>query len=153
MLPFEITKEWGDGYIGTAYLCSSSVLETGAGPEIYLRFQLQGTTSVDGQDIDLSNTHGYITISSTEWSIPSRPDYCNVTYQVMDLPPHNLGNPIPVLQSPKDVSFVLGANAKDHQVGINASVDPDTIKDLIGYALEGIFTAHEKAAGWVIGKL
>jgi hypothetical protein len=153
MLPIEITKELRDGPIGTAYLYSTSVFDTGAGPEIYLRFQLQGTTSVDGQDIDLSNTHGYITISSTEWSTTSRPDYCNVTYQVMDLPPCNLANSIPTLQSPKDVSFVLGANAKDHQVAINASVDPDNIKDLIDYALKGIFSAHENAAGWVIGNL
>lgn len=153
MLPFEVTKEYRDGYIGTAYLSSLSVFDTGPGPEIYLRFQLQGTTLVDGQEIDLSNTRGFITVSSTEWSTTSRPDYCNVTYQVMDLSPRNLGNSVPTLQSPKDVSFVLGASAKDSQVGINASVDPDAIKDLIGYALKGIFTAHEKAAGWVIGKL
>lgn len=153
MLPIEVTKERNDGYIGTAGLTSLSVFDTGAGPEIYLRFQLVGTTSVDGQTIDLSGTRGFITIGTTEWGTFSRPDYCNVTYQLMDLSPRNLGNSTPLLQSPKDVSFVLGANAKDRQVGINASVDSNVVKDLIGYALKGIFTAHEKAAGWVVGKI
>lgn len=153
----EVTQEYSDGYIGTAGLTSLSVFDTGAGPEIYLRFQLEGTTtssSVEGTtNINLSGTQGFITLATTEWGYASRPDYCNVTYQLMDLAPRNLANQTPLMQSPKDVSFVLGANARDRQVGINASVDPDVTKDLIGYALQGIFTAHEKAAGWVVGKI
>ena len=153
MLPFEITKDWRDGYLGTAYLSSTSVFDTGAGPEIYLRFKLQGTTSVNGQNMDLSNTHGFVTISSTEWGLSSRPDYCNVTYQVMDQPPRNLANMLPALQSPKDVSFVVGADPKEDKIGVNATIDSNVTKELIEYALKGIFYAHEKAAGWVIGKV
>ena len=102
--------------------------------------------------MDLSGTKGVITVSSTEWGV-SRPDYCNISYQVMELPPHKLANPLPALQAPKDVSFIFAANPNDHQVGVNASVDPDAIKDLIEHALKGIFFAHDKAAGWVIGKV
>ena len=71
----------------------------------------------------------------------------------MDPSPRNLGISTPLLQSPKDVSFVLGANAKDRQVGINARVGSNVVEDLIGYALKGIFTAHEKAADWIVGKI
>ena len=149
VLPLEFAK---DGMIGTVYLASTSVFDHGAGPEVYLHFKLQGTASISGHNMDLSGAKGFITVSSTEWGV-SRPDYCNVTYQIMGLPPRNVSNPLPVLQSPKDVSFIFAANPNDNQVGVNASIDPDAIKDMIGYALKGIFFAHEKAAGWVIGKV
>ena len=74
-------------------------------------------------------------------------------YQILSLPPRNLPNPIPVLQAPKDVTFVFGANPKQDQVGVDATIDPDATKDLIAWALKGIFFTHEKAAGWVVGKL
>ena len=112
---------------------------------------MSGTTTVDGQSMDLSGTKGFITVGSTDWGKLARPDYCNVTYQIMDHSPLNFSNAIPSLQSPTDVNFVLGANPKEHQVAINASTDTDVTKVLIGYALQGIFKAHEKAIGWVIG--
>jgi hypothetical protein len=152
-LPVEVTKHSRDGWLGTSRLSSLSVSDTGAGPEIYLRFQLQGSTSVGGQPVDLSSTRGFITVSSTEWGWLARPDYCNVTYQVQDAQPRNQPVEVPVGQSPKDVSLVMAASPSEGKVGINASVDPDAVKDMIGYALQGIFKAHEKAAGWVIGAL
>ena len=71
----------------------------------------------------------------------------------MDQSPRNLTNPLPALQSPKEVSLVMCASPKEDKVGINGTIDPNVTKDLIGYALKGIFYAHEKAAGWVIGKI
>lgn len=127
--------------------------DTGAGPEIYLRFQLQGTATIDGGTIDLSSMHGFITISTTDWGYLERPDYSNVTYQLADQSPRNLGVEVLSMQSPKDASLIVGVNAKEKKVGVNASVDEDVVKDLIGWALKGIFKAHEKAAGWVIGAI
>ncbi|MCJ1401217.1 hypothetical protein MMC11_004429 [Xylographa trunciseda] len=152
-LPMEITKDYRDGYIGTAYLSSQSVFDTGRGPEIYLNFKLSGTTTVNDKPVDLSNTEGKITISTTDWSLASRPDYCNVTYQIQQQSPRNLSNSVPVGQSPRDVAFVFGANADESKVGVNVAVDDDVTKTLIEYALKGIFWGHEKAVGWVIGAI
>ena len=109
MLPFEIRKDWRDGCLGAVHLSSTSAFDTGAGPEIYVEFKLQGTASVAGQNTDLSRTYGFVTISSTEWRLSSRPDYCNVTYQVMYQSPRNLAIWIPAFESPKNVSFMIGA--------------------------------------------
>lgn len=149
----EITKEYRDGYIGTAYLSSQSVLDTGSGPEIYLKFKLSGTTTVNEKSIDLGSTEGFITISTTDWGSFARPDYCNVTYQVQRQSPRNLSNAVPAGQSPRDAAFVFAANADEGKVGVNVAVDDDVTKTLIEYALKGVFWGHEKAVGWVIGAL
>lgn len=93
----------------------------------------------------------FITVSSDEWGRTARPNYSVVSYYLPGVPAKSLLNSLPVLQSPKDVSFVVAASPQEKKVGINASVDSNAIKDLIGYALQGIFAAHEKAVGWVIG--
>ena len=149
----EITKDHRDGYIGTAYLSSQSIFDTGPGPEIYLTFKLSGTITVNNKTVDLSDTEGKITISTTDWSTIARPDYCNVTYQIQQQSPRNLANSVPNGQSPPDVAFVFAANADESKVGANAAVDKDVTKTLIEYALKGIFWGHEKAVGWVIGAI
>ncbi|KAF5334131.1 hypothetical protein D9758_018619 [Tetrapyrgos nigripes] len=149
--PVEVLPDYRGGYIGQAYLSSKSIFDTGSGPEIYIHFKLEGVATVEGQTTEV-NTTGFITVSTSDWGA-TRPDYCNTSYYLQNLPPRNLSNEVPALQSPKDVSFVIGVDPKAKQVGINASVDENVVKDLIGYALKGIFMAHEKAAGWVIGAI
>jgi len=149
----EATADYRDGYIGSAYLSSQSIFDTGHGPEIYIKYSLSGSTTVNGQTVDLSHVSGQITVSTTDWSVGPRPDYCNVTYQIQNQQVRNLSNEVPTGQSPKDVNFVFGANAQENQVGVNVTVDENVTKDLIDYALKGIFKAHEKAIGWVIGAI
>ncbi|KAF2130137.1 hypothetical protein P153DRAFT_431179 [Dothidotthia symphoricarpi CBS 119687] len=153
MFPMEATSYVHNGYIGSAYLSSQSLFDTGHGPEIYIKYSLSGSTTVNGQTVDLSHVTGQITVSTTDWSLVSRPDYCNVTYQVQNQQVHNLSNAVQAGQSPKDVSFVFGVNPLEKQVGVNVAVDEDVTKDLIDYALKGIFKAHEKAVGWVVGAI
>ena len=75
-----------------------------------------------------------------------------MSYYLPGVPAKTLLNKVPALQSPKDVSFVVGVDPKRKVVGINAGVEANVVKDLVGWALKGIFFVHEKAVGWVVGK-
>ena len=149
----EVSSDYRDGYMGIAYLSSQSVMDSGAGPEIYLKFQLSGTSTINGKAVDFSNTKGSITVSSTDWGRWERPDYCNVSYSVQGGQPRNVPSKLAMKVEPKYIGFVVAANPGEETVGMNASQEEDVVKDMAVLALQGIMMAHEKAIGWVVGKL
>ena len=94
----------------------------------------------------------FITVSTDDWGSWARPDFAIVSYYLPGVPAKTLLNKVPAWQSPKDVSFVVAVSPKKRVVGMNASVEPNVVKDLVGWALKGVFFVHEKAVGWVVGK-
>ncbi|KAJ1544838.1 hypothetical protein HK405_008365 [Cladochytrium tenue] len=149
----EVSADYRDGYMGTAYLSSQSLSDSGPGPEIYLKFALVGTYSVGGKTIDFSSTKGAITISTTDWGKWERPDYCNVSFSVQGGQPRNVSSKLEVKVDPKYISFVFSASPEDGTVEIHASQDEDFIKNLIIFALKGIKMVHETAISRVAGKI
>lgn len=65
----------------------------------------------------------------------------------------NFPNEVQADQSPKDVSSVFGANPQEESGDVNVTVNENVTKNLIDYAWKGIFKAHKKTIGWVIGAI
>lgn len=151
MFPYTVDPAHRDGHIGTAGLSSTSV-QGGPGPSIEIDFHLAGTVHINNKDVPIEQA-GRVTVSSDEWggffSGYSRPDNCYVTYQLSDSSPQTRANEVLQLQSPNNVNLVFATDGE--KLGMNATVNNDVVKQIAGYALKGIFFAHEQAVGWVFG--
>lgn len=153
IFPIPVNTTYRNGYIGLAHLSSTSHRDSGLGPEIYIEFNLTGTATLSGQPpLRVKGREAFITVSTDDWGSWARPDFAIVSYYLPGVPAKTLLNKVPAWQTPKDVSFVVAVNPKKRVVGMNASVEPNVVKDLVGWALKGVFFAHEKAVGWVVGK-
>ncbi|KAG8858560.1 hypothetical protein FRB96_005232 [Tulasnella sp. 330] len=139
--------------LGVVGLTTQSITDSGEGPRVEISFKLEGTATVDGKGTTAVNHTGFITVSSSNWPYLGRPDFCNITYQLVDTAPLNLPNQIPTLVTPDGAILVFGIDPSVGKLGMNASVDSDAIKSIIELALKGIFLVHEKAIGWVFGKV
>ncbi|RXW24251.1 hypothetical protein EST38_g1613 [Candolleomyces aberdarensis] len=97
---------------------------------------------------------GRFIVETTDWGLVQRPDYASVVYQVNNETPLRVVSSISatIIGMPKDALFVIGANPSTQRVGINGMQDKAVASTLVEYLMQGIFYAHEKAFGWVIGK-
>ena len=134
------------------------MLDSGEGPRIEISFTICGTHPVNGDKMMLAalEKNGFITISTDHWggaiSAFSRPDFCNVTYQLADSAPVNLSNRLGIYK-PKDVSFVFTTNTekKKAEIIMKGHVDTNTVQGIAQSTFSGVSRDYKRAVGWVFG--
>lgn len=154
--PFDVEVTKSSGFLCTAGLTSQNVLDSGEGPRIEISFTICGTYPVKGNKMILAavEKNGFITISTDPWggalSMYSRPDFCNITYQLADCAPVNLPNRLGVYQ-PKDVSFVIIMDMEKAEITMKGLVDTNTVQGIAQSTFSGVSRDYKRAVEWVFG--
>jgi len=98
---------------------------------------------------------GRFIVETTKWGAVQRPDYAAVVYQIGAETPLRVVSNVPatIIGMPKDALFVIGiVDVATGKVGINGVQERAISDSLVSYLMQGIFFAHEKAFGWILGK-
>lgn len=147
--PFTVDLNKREGFIGEFWLSPNSIWQSGQGPKFEVRFTIEGT-SPSGVT---SSRNGWLTISTSEWGRVGRPDNGLITFVFDGSAADNLLFSTPVLTYLDDCNVVVEWLKDQSAVGMTITSDKTMVKQLCEYAIGGILTAHEKAAGWVVGKV
>ncbi|RDX48520.1 hypothetical protein OH76DRAFT_1483879 [Lentinus brumalis] len=152
--PFEVKS--GEK-IGTTKLTGNSgVYSSGQGGLVTIKFHLEGTATVKGEQVHV-NDDGYVVVSASDWKGLERPDVSNVTYYWADAPPRNAALTVPpsIAGMPEDILFVLAAKPEDagKELGMTSTTHKDAVDTALDYAIRGIFWVNEKLFAWAIKPL
>ena len=132
------------------------MLDSGEGPRIEIEFRVRNTAHINKEKSNLYTTEkkGFITISTDYWGGPlsaySRPDYCNVTYQLAGFSPVNLPNRLGVYK-PRDVNFVFAADLEKRELTMHGNMVTNSVQEIAQSTLSGVSRDYRRAVGWVFG--
>jgi len=161
MFPYEVTASQTGPPFGTVGLTSLKVGDSGKGPSAKIFIELGGNLEISGQKVPI-NQKAYLTVSTTEWGDfwriwalqpYSRPDRTILAFSLDGTGIEITDNGSPTLQSPRGVEILFAVEVTQGQLGMRANIDTDHWKTVFDFALQGIFSGHKQAVGWVFGNL
>lgn len=118
-MPLEIGLESGSGTIGELYFSSSSVWDSGTGPDISVDFLVSGTCII-GDQIQNIKQKGKINAGTSCWGKRTRADSVYIKYSLEGSEEHQTKLDVPDYNQPSPLGLDFSINIEAKTLSLDA---------------------------------